>query len=557
MKRSCAPSESRAVRIACGLLALVLAGAGATGCTTLRPYRIAQYAGENCTPHMPSDGPTDDRYGAVDPSCDPLIKEVSQTITGKDHGYALHYAEFDDQGRLFPAHDGNGEAPNQTELFLSEVRDLTKPGEAPGTAGMPVSIVVFVHGWKHSARSDDTNVKWFRAMLAKLSDVESRSRCRREVIGLYAGWRGAGTTLPDIVEDATFWTRKKAAGRVAEGQVRELLTRLRAVQDIRNSTWNGLVENSRRHPEQSPVESQLECAKQVRLTIVGHSFGGLVVYNALDQSLIRDMADLHERIVDAGRPATDPLLAREGDLIIAINPAVEAARFVPLWLASRAAAPRSYHAPTFVSITSTDDNATRLAFPAARSFSTILNRYPAGDDTERAAARETLGQDQDYVDYDLNTLSKLNKDSDRTPITVDPDCDRLRGVGDFSKRYAVELGRLKKFEAALQRNHDANDVLRDSPRQFCINDTHNQKGNTDVAMALRPRPGVNLNSPVWNVSTASPVVLDHSDLLNPILIDFLRQLYEEGTSPALNELSDGDGESGSGTRTLDTDTGLE
>jgi hypothetical protein len=40
------------------------------------------------------------------------------------------------------------------------------------------------------------------------------------------------------------------------------------------------------------------------------------------------------------------------------------------------------------------------------------------------------------------------------------------------------------------------------------------------------------------VSTASPVVLNHSDLLNPILIDFLRQLYEEGTSPALNELSD-------------------
>jgi pimeloyl-ACP methyl ester carboxylesterase len=517
---------------------MAIAAATATSCTPLRPYRIAKYAGENCTPSMPHDGPTDDRYGAVDRSCDPLIKEVSQTITGKDHGYALHYAEFDDQGRLFPDHDGNGEAPNQTELFLSEVRELTKRDGTEGSARAPVSIVVFVHGWKHGAQSDDANVKWFRAMLAKLSDVESRSQCRREVIGLYAGWRGAGTTLPDIVEDATFWTRKKAAGRVAEGQVRELLTRLRALQDIRNVEWNGKVEDSRRHPSGSLVESQLECTKQVRLTIVGHSFGGLIVYNALDQSLIRDMADLHERIVDAGHPTTDPLLAREGDLIITINPAVEAARFVPLWLASRAAAPQSYHAPTFVSITSTDDNATRLAFPAARSFSTILNRYPAGDERERAAAVETLGQDQDYVDYDLNTLSKLDKDSGRAPITVDADCKRLRGVGDFSERYAVELGRLKKFEAALQKDHDANHVLHDSPRQFCINDTHNQKGNTDVAMALRPRKGVNLNSPVWNVSTASPVVLNHSDLLNPILIDFLRQLYEEGTSPALNELSD-------------------
>lgn len=530
--------KSRAVRVSCLFLVAAIVSAAAASCAPLRPYRIQPYTGENCTPSMPHDGPTDARYGAVDPSCDRLIEEVSQTITGKDHGYALHYAEFDDQGRLFPDHEGNGAAPNQTELFLSGVRELTKADGTHANAGAPVSIVVFVHGWKHSARSDDTNVKWFRAMLAKLSDVESRSQCRREVVGLYAGWRGAGTALPDIVEDTTFWTRKKAAGRVAEGQVRELLTRLRALQDIRNATWNGLVENSRRHPEQSPVESQLECAKQVRLTIVGHSFGGLVVYNALDQSLIRDMADLHERIVDAGRPATDPLLTREGDLIITINPAVEAARFVPLWQASRSAAPRSYHAPTFVSITSTDDNATRWAFPAARSLSTILDRYPAGDELEHAAALETLGQDQDYVDYDLNIVSKLNKDPGRAPIVVDPYCERLRGVGDFSERYAVERGRLKKFETALQEDHDANHVLRDSPRQFCINDTHNKKGNTDVAMALRPRKGVNLNSPVWNVSTASPVVVDHSDLLNPILIDFLRQLYEEGTSPALDELSE-------------------
>ena len=507
-----------------------------TACAPLRPYRTAQYAGEICTPSNPHTGPDAELYGAVDASCDHLIKEISPATSDGNHGYALHFAEFDDQGRLFPVGDEYGVAAQQTERFLSDVRALAKSADDQQGEHVPISIVVFVHGWKHTARSDDSNVKWFRAMLAKLSDVESRSQCPRQVVGLYAGWRGAGTILPDLAEDTTFWTRKKAAGRVAEGQIRELLTRLRAIQDISNPDWNGFVENSRRHPEESPAESQLGCTKQVRLTIVGHSFGGLVVYNALDQSLIRDMADLHERILDVGSPPIDPLLTREGDLIVTINPAVEAARFVPLWLASRSAAPRSYHAPTFVSITSTDDNATRYAFPAARSFNTILNKYPKGNHGEHRSALKTIGQDPDYVDYDLNTISNLNKDVNRTPVVADPDCERLRDVSDFSVRYAEELKRLERFEAALRIDHDANNVLRGSPRQFCINNTHNKPGNTDVAMALRPRDGVNLNSPVWNVSTSTPVINHHSDLLNPILIDFLRQLYEEGSRPDLNRL---------------------
>jgi hypothetical protein len=53
----------------------------------------------------------------------------------------------------------------------------------------------------------------------------------------------------------------------------------------------------------------------------------------------------------------------------------------------------------------------------------------------------------------------------------------------------------------------------------------------DVALALIPKTGVNLNSPVWNVATAHPVLNGHSDLLNPLLIDVLRQLYEEGNRP--------------------------
>jgi hypothetical protein len=71
------------------------------------------------------------------------------------------------------------------------------------------------------------------------------------------------------------------------------------------------------------------------------------------------------------------------------------------------------------------------------------------------------------------------------------------------------------------------------PRQFCIHANADQR---EVALALVPRPGVNLNSPVWNVYTRTPVLDSHSDLLNPMLIDFLRQMYEEGTRPETTRL---------------------
>jgi len=515
-------------------------------CVSLAPYRTTAVGEVSCLFADTHADPTSDGYGAVPPRCASLMKETAFPVDPGVPNYSLHFVEFDDQGRLFPGDADHPDISNQTELMLSDIRSIVKPPHGDQDGGAAVSIVVFVHGWKHDAETNDSNVRWFRAMLSKLNDVEKISECKRQVIGVYAGWHGAATTLP-LVEDATFWTRKKAAGRVAEGEVRELLTRLRAIQDIRNAKWNGYVEASRQHPKEGLTEPHLACSKKVRLTIVGHSFGGLVVYNALDQSLIRDVADLHERMLDANDPVIDPLLTREGDLIVTINPAVEAARFVPLWFAARAAHPKSYHAPTFVSITSTDDDATRLAFPAARSLNTLLNHYPKGNSGEHGAAIETIGQDQDYIDYDLNTISNLNKNrpAGEDQLVTDPACEQLKGA-DFAHRYLGELAHLEKFDAALRQHPDANDPALGAhpktgepagifPRQLCINDNHFKDG--DLSMALRPRRGVNLNSPIWNVSTARPIVDGHSDLLNPLLVDFLRQLYEEGTRPDLNHLT--------------------
>ncbi|MEO6798739.1 MAG: hypothetical protein ABI178_02195 [Rhodanobacter sp.] len=514
----------------CGFL-LILSLAS---CTPLAPVRTEQNASVNCMPLHLQDGSALEDFASVDPKCDDLREEVAPPSPGNG-GYTLNFVEFDDQGMLFPKSEQRSLADSQMEDFLSRVRSPASGAETAASDLSPTSVIVFVHGWKHNAQSGDTNVRWFRAMLARLAIVESKSSCPRRVIGLYVGWRGDATPLPDLVKDVTFWTRKKASGRVADGQVRELFSRLRAIQDIRNADWNGLVETSRRHPtDVTSSHNELACSKAMRLTIVGHSFGGLIVYNALSPSLVRDIADLNESIRDAKSPTIDPVLAREGDLIVTINPAVEASAFVPLWRAARAANPHSYHAPVFVSITSANDNATGIAFPAARFFNTLLSKYPRGADEERDAELQTVGHDQDYVDYTLNALSILNKGSKSEPLVADPICESLRNVRDFPTRFGAEMRRLDGFVNALHTTPDANALPHFFPRQFCI---HANTGDPDVAIALQPKSGTNLNSPVWNVYTAVPVLDSHSDLLNPVLIDFLRQLYEEGTQSESQRLS--------------------
>ena len=62
-------------------------------------------------------------------------------------------------------------------------------------------LVVFVHGWKHSAAAADDNIQLFRQALGNLSSMEqptSRQAGKepRKVVGVYLGWRGGAVSAP-------------------------------------------------------------------------------------------------------------------------------------------------------------------------------------------------------------------------------------------------------------------------------------------------------------------------------------------------------------------------
>jgi hypothetical protein len=472
------------------------------GCAPLQPYRTV---------------PPSAAYGASAPTCDPTPEQgadiggdvpadCAPRIREDASNYRLYFAEFDDQGWSFPADAPYGAANRQLDILVGELQDALRSG------GQQLSVVVFVHGWKHNARSDDTNVRRFRSLLESLDLVERTTGCGRKVVGVYAGWRGASTTLGDPLANLTFYSRKAAAERVALGDVRLLFSHLRALQDMANEQWTAQV---LRAQSSLAVRAPDPCGKRMRLSIAGHSFGGLIVYTSLAQALIRDVVELHqaEDAASAGRDGARPTMQREGDLVVVVNPAIEATRYEPLHRAVHERDLPRYHSPLFVAVTSTDDQATRIAFPLGRSLGTLLERYPqTPDDRERQANLNTLGQDANFLSHRLGAVPYA------TAAAGAPCAGWNRPGATFKERVEIEAIESASFLKRLQsQGYDATGLF---PRDFC---------SVEV-LHLETMPGAPpaaANSPVWNIRTSKPIVNDHNDFDNERLIAFLRQLYRE------------------------------
>lgn len=448
--------------------------------------------------------------GAVDKTnCGRRIREDSEN-------YSLYFAEYDDQGWAY--HDDLEKEPGR--VFSKDLHQLLKDKPDEG-----VSVVVFVHGWKHNAAVDDPNVQAFRVLLSQLNTVEQQSACgrqgvKRRVIGLYVGWRGRASNL-GFLENATFWNRKEAAQRVALGDVRMLFSDLREIQEKVNVQWNEAVANVSAPVREGKAPSPLApCSKQsfkrMKLSIAGHSFGGLIVYTSMAQSLVRDIVALkHDELSQAdAKPdkRAQPLLQRQGDLIVVINPAIEATRLHPLYRAVQEAKLPHYHTPIFVSITSKTDTATRRAFPVGRWFSTFWDRYPEQhEQQERQANLYTFGHADDFVTHDLSVTK-------RDKLPPQNHCVPWNLEESFDKRLNHESDNLSDFRKQLAAA--GNDASRMLSRYFCGIEP----------MQLTARDSIKTwvgNSPVWNISADAAIIDDHNDFMNAQLLELLRQLYTE------------------------------
>ena len=251
--------------------------------------------------------------------------------------FQLAVVEFDDQGRCHQ--DGA-----QLKAVSTVIEGLREQGQDAIT-------LVFVHGWKHDARSDDENLTSFRAMLHRTALYEQAHPGvggPRAVYGIFVGWRGLTAYAPsDLVADATFLGRQDAAHRVATGSVRELFGRLRHYRNAR-----------------------LKRGGAPLLAISGHSFGGMIVYSALAQSLI-----------EAASAPADHVIPGFADLVLLANPAIEGARYLPVYdLVSGAPFRERTRAqlPVFICIQAENDQPVGTWFPIG-NFKSRLEEAAIGD----------------------------------------------------------------------------------------------------------------------------------------------------------------------------------
>jgi pimeloyl-ACP methyl ester carboxylesterase len=231
------------------------------------------------------------------------------SIVARD-GYKIAFIEFGEQGSY--------QDPTQLQKAVELIENTDKP-----------LVITYVHGWQNNVRSND--VDRFESLLARLNRAPAIRDAGFHTVGIYLGWRGKLTPVP-ILKEISFWSRKTAAERIASNY------------DCYDAIAS-ISEAARKYH-----------GRRQYTVLLGHSFGGLIVERSVAHAI---NAEIHGH-ADADR-------SMPADLVIVVNPASDSilARQMIAALYSRKT---ENTRPLFVSITSTGDSATGVAFPVGTSL---------------------------------------------------------------------------------------------------------------------------------------------------------------------------------------------
>lgn len=414
---------------------------GLTSCTSNNHYRTNANLCSTSTPNTECTTNSIQRYINAENS---------------DENYLIGFVEFDDQGQY---HDRNQSKKLLDTLYADAYKNN-------------LLIVVFVHGWQHNAEQNNDYIVNFRQTLKQLSQLESNAaklegRNQRDVAGIFVGWRGKSLSIP-FVNALTFWDRKATAHKVGNGAVVELLIRLEELRDIK---W--IVDESKHQ-------------SMTRLVIIGHSFGGAIVYTALSQIF-------KERFIQTKGPVGVTSDVRGfGDLTVLVNPALEAMRFSSL---SDMANDRGFYSadqvPVLAVLTSESDLATKYAFPGGRFFSTLFENH-----------RE---------------VTRLNKATKQEQIISQSSANRT-AIGHFQNYRTHRL--MPKERSANEGEMDEIKVYQAVQNQWQADQPGSQIDFTGSVL-VHENNSVARN-PYLIVKVDEDIIPNHSDIFDPRVAEFIR-----------------------------------
>lgn len=382
-------------------------------------------------------------------------------------------------------------------------------------------IVTYVHGWHHDARACDPDLASFRRVLQEIANVQRGTVAKRNIVGIYIGWRAESTThFP--VNYLTFLSRKPIAEDVGRKGGAQVLSALHALWQRRNRD-----------------------GRKVTMVTIGHSYGGAFLMSALKGSLTGEIADVIVpgtkeqqpglRVVSTSEERKDGAKVKAkraslGDLVVLLNPAIEATLYIPFDRDLRderfkgpAKCPHAFttqcppehelpyakdQKPVLMVIASKADAAVRWVFPPSQ-WVTPWN----GKTIYRASMSIGLGHFGPQVTHELTFTAR---DGSTLPIAKRRPCDLL--LENVANADAVH--------PPLAGDHTL--VYRDAV-----------SGNEIGTLTLKVVPkriadrGWDEHSPYMVIETDESVIRDHDDVFNPILTQFLIQFvaaYDETKS---------------------------
>jgi len=430
----------------------------------------------SCAPHAPR---RLSHATAVETTVSYLAERVARKEVGKysvetHPTFDVAFVEFDDQGRLW-----------DLEQVESMKRALASAVQRADGAG--VGIIAFAHGWEHDARVCDEFVACFRTFLdAIAADTGAAAAAAGvgapRIVGVYLGWRGRSVVLP-VATQLTFWPRKRTAERIGAGELVEVLEYL----DLFTHREND--------------EGRL-----ASLSIMGHSFGGTMVYSALSSTLKARLVDALERHAHA--PTEENLVHGFGDLVLLINPAFEASAFAPLHeLADALGTCSPRQAPVLVVIGSENDTPNRVWFRTGRWVQTFMQS--TGPRSGGPLLTTAVGSYDPFITHRVESVAPSRAPAPRTHVS---DCACELPIGELSPEESRMIGdflRTRRFASPW----GSEDVCEEC-----------EGGLTLGTARLTCLPGIIPTRPVWGVRATDDVVDGHSGFFTRPFLDFVRYL---------------------------------
>ncbi len=299
----------------------------------------------------------------------------------------LRYVETDDEGWFWK--------PDQAAQLMQSVESSRKAGNT--------FVVLFAHGWHHSAASNDAGIDQFCALLGfyRRTLEQAVYRESREtlgfpaefrIIGVYAGWRGKSLPMP--INYLTFWARKSAAERIGSGDLGEMLARLDRLY------------------EQHKVDRE---PTLFGLLTIGHSFGAQVLLQAQRYEFERRLREAGAQVgyprVGRQPPAGPPSsLVGIGDLSVLVNPAIEAEQWTRIDQMARSINYAPEQAPVVLVATSVADFPLRDGFPFGRRLGRLFAAKPVLKHGQKELERTAIGFHGDQVTHRLCPTKADNAD---------------------------------------------------------------------------------------------------------------------------------------------------